>query len=95
MTSKRLVSLWRRWSAWLCLSLMLWMVAAESAHHHPSHTEANSCSICIVAHTANPAPSSSNTAPSFAAVGVPQEEKDIAKAEFDLSDAVIRGPPVL
>ena len=26
---------WVRWSAWLCLSLMLWTAAAESTHNHP------------------------------------------------------------
>jgi hypothetical protein len=73
---------------------MLWTVAAESTHNHPSQTEANSCSICVVAHTANPAPSSGVTAPVFSTVGVFQEEEVVAKAQFDFSDAGIRGPPI-
>jgi hypothetical protein len=32
-------SMWKRWSTWLCLSLMLWTVAAESTHNHPTRTE--------------------------------------------------------
>ena len=87
--------LWLRYSAWLCLSLMLWTAAAESTHNHPNQTEANSCSICVVAHTANPAPSSTHTAPVFAAVGILREEAALAKAQFDLSHLSIRGPPSL
>ena len=85
--------LWMRWPAWLCLSLMLWTVAVESTHHHPSQNEAASCSICIVAHSANPAPSSTDTTPVFAAVGLAQEHAVLAKARLDSSDLGIRGPP--
>jgi hypothetical protein len=72
---------------------MLWTVAAESTHNHPNQTESSSCSICVVAHTANPAPSSVSVAPVFSTVGVLQEEEVLAKAQFDFSDAGIRGPP--
>jgi hypothetical protein len=72
---------------------MLWTVAAESTHNHPNQTESSSCSICVVAHTANPAPSSIGTAPVFSTVGVLQEEEVIAKTQFDFADAGIRGPP--
>jgi hypothetical protein len=85
--------LWLRWSTWLCLSLMLWTAAAESTHSHPNQTEANSCSICVVAHTANPAPSSGHTAPVFAAVGILHEETALAKPQIDFSYLDIRGPP--
>jgi hypothetical protein len=87
--------LWLRYSAWLCLSLMLWTAAAESTHNHPNQTESSSCSICVVAHTASPTPSSPNTAPVFAAVGVLQEETTLAKATFDVSYLGIRGPPTV
>jgi hypothetical protein len=83
----------RRWSVWLCLSLMLWTVAAESTHNHPSQAEAASCSICVVAHSASPAASSNHAAPVFAAIGVLPEELIVAKARLDVVDLGIRGPP--
>jgi hypothetical protein len=86
---------WIRWSVWLCLSLMLWTAAVESTHNHPSQTEAASCSICVAAHTASPAPSSRDTAPVFTAVGVLHEKAALAKASFDVSNLGIRGPPVV
>jgi hypothetical protein len=82
-----------RWSAWFCLSLMLWTAAAESTHHHPNQTEAASCSICVVAHTANPAVTTSQSTPVFAAVGLFHEEDVIAKARLEFSHLGIRGPP--
>lgn len=86
---------WVRWSAWLCLTVLLWTVAAESVHTHPSATDAASCSICVVAHTASPAVIFGHSAPIFAAVGLLQVEDIVAKARFDFSDQGIRGPPVL
>jgi len=89
------VRYWVKWSAWLCLSLMVWTAAAESTHNHPSQTEAASCSICVVAHTASPAPISVQRAPFFAAVGLLQEEGVLANARLDFSDLGIRGPPAV
>jgi len=89
------MGLCKRWSAWLCLSLMFWTVAAESTHSHPSQVESAPCSVCVVAHTANPAPHSTDTTPVFAAVDLFQEEDAVAKARFDFSDPGIRGPPVV
>jgi len=86
---------WVRWSAWLCLSLMLWTVAAESTHNHSNRTDSSSCSICVAAHSASPATISGHGAPGFAAVGLLQEVDVIAKARFDFSDAGIRGPPAV
>ncbi|MGA2745256.1 MAG: hypothetical protein ABSE44_11255 [Candidatus Sulfotelmatobacter sp.] len=86
---------WVRWSAWLCLSLMLWAAAAESTHNHPTQTESASCSICMAAHSASPTVSSSQAAPLFAAIGLLQEKDVIAKARFDFSELGIRGPPAL
>ena len=86
---------WSRWSAWLCLSLMLWTVAAESTHNHPNQTESASCSICVVAHSASPTVASSQTAPVFATVGLLQEKDVIAKTRLDSADAGIRGPPAV
>jgi hypothetical protein len=82
-----------RWLAWLCLSLMLWTVAAESTHNHPSQTESASCSICAVAHSASPVASSSHARPIFAAVGFLQEEEVVAKPWIGVLDLGIRGPP--
>lgn len=85
--------LWVRWSAWLCLSLMLWTVAAESTHSHSNRTESASCLICVAAHSASPAAISGHTAPVFAAIGMLQEQPTLAQARLDFSDAGIRGPP--
>ncbi len=87
--------LWVRWSAWLCLSLMLWAAAVESTHNHPTQTESASCSICVAAHSASPTVSSSQTSPLFAAIDLLREEDVVAKARFDFSDLGIRGPPAL
>ena len=82
-----------RWLTWLCVSLMLWTAVAESTHNHPNKTESNSCSICVVAHSATPAVVSGHAAPVFAAVGLLQEEDVLAKARFEFSELGIRGPP--
>lgn len=84
---------WMRWSAWLCLSLMFWTVAAESTHQHPNQTDASSCSICLVAHTASPAVSTGHGTPVFVAVDFFHDEGVIAKARFSTFDRGIRGPP--
>ena len=86
---------WVRWPAWLCLSLMLWMAAAESAHSHPTQTESASCSICIVAHSASPAVSSNAGAPVLATIGLLHEKNVLAKARLDFSETGIRGPPAV
>jgi hypothetical protein len=84
---------WLRRAAWLCLSLMLWTAAAESTHHHPSASEAASCSICVVAHTASPAVPTSHGTPVFVAVGIFHEEDVASAPQFEFSDLDIRGPP--
>lgn len=84
-----------KWPAWLCLSLMLWMVAVESAHTHPTQTEAATCTICVAAHSARPAISATQILPVLATIGLLQEENVLAKARLDFSDAGIRGPPAL
>ena len=84
---------WMRWSAWICLSLMLWTVGTESTHNHASRTESASCSICVAAHSASPTVSSSQAVPVFAAIGLLLEEDVVAKSRFDFSDQGIRGPP--
>ena len=86
---------WMRWSAWICLSLMLWTVGTESTHNHANRTESASCSICVAAHSASPTVSSSQAVPVFAAIGLLLEEDVVAKSQFDFSDQGIRGPPVL
>lgn len=86
--------LWLRWSAWLALSLLLWTVAAESTHNHPSQAESAACSICAVAHTARPAVSSGHGTPVFTAVALFHEEDLVLKARIASSDLGIRGPPV-
>lgn len=87
--------LWVKWSAWLCLSLMLWTVAAECTHQHPNQTESASCSICVAAHSASPAPHSTGLSPIFATVGLFHEEAVVAKARLEFSDVGNRGPPAL
>jgi len=84
--------LWVRISVWVCLSLMFWTVAAESTHTH-SQTEASSCSICVAAHTANPAIAVTHRTPVFTAVGLFHEDDVVTKARLDFSDLGIRGPP--
>jgi len=84
---------WVKCSTWLCLSLMLWTVAAESTHSHPNQTESASCLICVAAHSASPALISGHTAPLFAAVGILPEQAVDTYARLDFSDAGIRGPP--
>jgi hypothetical protein len=86
---------WARWSAWLCLSLMLWTAAAESTHKHPSQTESASCSICLAAHTASPTVSAVQGAPVFAAIGLLHEEDTVLKARFNFFERGIRGPPAI
>ena len=89
------MTLWTRWSAWFCLSLMLWTAAVESAHHHANKTEPVSCSICVVAHTTAPIASSHHAKPFFTAIGLLQEEETIAQARLHSSDRGIRGPPAI
>lgn len=84
---------WLRWSTWLCLSLMLWTAVAESTHNHPNQTEANSCSICVVAHSANPTPTSANISPVFTAVRLQTERDVVTAARLHFSDLDVRGPP--
>jgi hypothetical protein len=84
-----------RWLAWLCLSLMLWTAVAESTHNHPNKTEATSCSICALAHSASPAASCNQARPIFEAVGLLQEEEVIAKARLSVLELGIRGPPAV
>jgi hypothetical protein len=86
---------WVRWPAWFCLSLMLWTVAAESTHNHPTQTDAATCSLCVVAHSASPTVSSTHSRPVFSAVGVMQEEDVIAKARLHVFELGIRGPPAV
>lgn len=86
---------WMRWSAWLCLFLMLGMATAESTHRHARQTEIASCSICVVAHSASPTVSTSQTAPVLAIIGLLQEEDVIAQVRFDFANAGIRGPPAV
>lgn len=86
---------WIRWSAWICLSLMLWTTAVESIHSHPGPNEAATCSICVVAHTASPAVNAVHSTPFFSAVGIFHEEEFVANARLDFADLGIRGPPAV
>jgi hypothetical protein len=87
--------LFTRWSAWFCLSMMLWTAAVESAHRHANKIEPASCSICVVAHAAAPTASSSHARPFFSAIGLLQEKEVIAPARVHSSDLGIRGPPAI
>jgi len=86
---------WVRSVAWLCLSLMLWTVAAESTHSHPSQSDKATCAVCLAAHTASPAANSADAAPAFATLGLVHEEAIAANVRLEFSDLGIRGPPVL
>lgn len=86
---------WVRWSAWLCLSLMFWTVAAESTHSHPNQTESASCLICVAAHSASPALDNANATPVFVAIGLWRDEAVTAPVQFDSADLDIRGPPAV
>jgi len=87
--------IWVRFSAWLCLSLLLWTVAQESTHTHSTRTDAATCAVCLAAHTASPAPYSADSTPAFAAVGLLQEEAVVANVRLEFSDLGNRGLPVL
>ncbi|HTS34026.1 MAG TPA: hypothetical protein VMH04_00055 [Candidatus Solibacter sp.] len=87
--------LWTKVSTWVCLSLMLWTAAAESAHVHPSPADSASCSICVVAHSSRPVVTSAHVAPVFGTIGLLHEKEVLLLARLDFSDAGIRGPPVL
>jgi len=89
------LTLFTRWSAWFCLSVMLWTAAVESAHHHANKTEPASCSICVVAHTTAPTASSNHARPFSTAIGLLQEDEIIAPARIHSSDLGIRGPPAI
>ena len=74
---------------------MVWAAAVESTHNHATQNDAATCSICVVAHSANPTLSFSHAVPLFAAIGLLREEDPVAKARLDFSEAGIRGPPAL
>ena len=44
-----------RWSAWLCLLLILWSAGAVVAHHHAEGAESAKCGVCVAAQSASPA----------------------------------------
>jgi len=74
---------------------MVWTAAAESTHYHPSDTKASSCSVCIVAHSANPAPTASESAPILTSVGLLREQAVTFEARLSSSRLDIRGPPAV
>jgi hypothetical protein len=84
-----------RWLAWLCLSLMLWTAVAEATHNHANQTAANSCTICVVAHSTTPAATFNNDDPVFVAIGRLQEEEDTANVRLSVCERGIRGPPTV
>jgi len=86
---------WVRWSAYVCLSLLLWTAVAESTHIHPNQTESASCLICVAAHSASPVAISGTAAPVFAAVGMLHDQAISAHPRLDFADAGIRAPPAV
>ncbi|MGC1370610.1 MAG: hypothetical protein WA824_00605 [Candidatus Sulfotelmatobacter sp.] len=84
-----------RWLVWFCLSLMLWAAVLESTHTHANQTEAASCSICIVAHSAAPAVSCIHLKPVFATIGFLSEKEVTANPLLGIFELGIRGPPEL
>jgi hypothetical protein len=73
---------------------MLWTALAESTHSHPKQTDSSSCSICIVAHSTTPAPSSNHAKPLFVTVDLLHEPELVAQSHLNVIDLGIRGPPV-
>jgi hypothetical protein len=84
-----------RWSAWLCLSLMLWTAAVESTHTHPSQSDGTTCSICVAAHSTCPTASTVHAAPVFATIDHLQEKDVLAKPRLDVANLGNRGPPIV
>jgi hypothetical protein len=74
---------------------MFWTAAAESTHQHPNQVDSASCLICVVAHSANPAPNSADQSPSFIAIGLFHEEAVTANVHLAFADLGNRGPPAL
>jgi hypothetical protein len=74
---------------------MLWTAAVDSVHNHLTQTESSSCAVCVVAHSASPAPSRFDATPVFTAVGFWQEEEVLGKAQLDCVDLGVRGPPAV
>jgi hypothetical protein len=74
---------------------MLWTAVAESTHNHVNKTESAACSICVVAHSTAPAPSSHQAKPFFAALGLLPEEDFVARAWLSVLDLGNRGPPAV
>jgi hypothetical protein len=83
-----------QWSAWLCLSLILWTVAAEPTHSHPNRIQSGPCSVCMLAHSASPV-TAAPAKPFFSAVDHPREEAVLAPIWLDRFAVGIRGPPTV
>jgi len=44
-----------KWSAWLCLLLIVWSAVAAVAHHHADDADSAKCGVCVAAMSASPA----------------------------------------
>jgi hypothetical protein len=73
---------------------MLWTVAAESTHNHPTRTSEVSCTICVAAHSTSPTVKSNSARPVFSQIGLAAEEDVLAHVRLNAHDLGIRGPPV-
>jgi len=84
-----------KWTALVCMLLMVWTAAAEPMHHHASKASADGCSLCLVAHSATPTPSSNNAKPVLISLGFLQATQVHAPTYLEVFDLAIRGPPAL
>jgi hypothetical protein len=82
-----------RWSAWLCLLLILWSAAVVVAHHHDG-AESAQCSVCAAFHAAAPAPQITLARATFVAVSSVTPAAEIAaKQRLAIFALTVRPPP--
>jgi hypothetical protein len=83
-----------RWSAWLCLLLILWSAAIVAVHHHDKGAEAAHCTVCMAFHGAAPAPQIVLPRTTFAAVSpVTPGPVAAAKQHLAIFALAVRPPP--
>ena len=64
------------------------MAAAESVYSHPMHNESPPCTICVVAHRAQPAALVPKPLRFWPRTEL--QDRVLAKARFDISDSAVR-----
>jgi hypothetical protein len=83
-----------RWSAWLCLLLILWSAAVVAVHHHANGAEADHCTVCMAFHSAAPTPPTVLPRTVFVAVSpVAIAPVAAAKQRLAIFALAVRPPP--